>query len=284
MVAGGRCRRPLQGPRQVVLGGVDVEVAADAEPDRHCGGRFDRGAADLTIALRRVGVADAEQGALHLNRKVERRADAELLDVEVPADPPGRHHAVDARLGRCQPDHAAEELEGDADPVAERRPTACAELPDLEPGCRELVGEEAEAGDDRGPSGGAHLHRPNLNRENVARPGALDVNRPAGGVDPLEVEVDDGINARGGADLPGRGVGDLERQLGAGADGDDRLPVIGPVQLGAVDDLVNRAHGFQPSPLNFCSTQPFARSETWWNSTLTSLKRHSPLSRTNLSV
>ena len=47
--------------------------------------RLDRGAAHLAVAHRRVGVADREQGALDADRQIERRAGAQVLDVEVAA-------------------------------------------------------------------------------------------------------------------------------------------------------------------------------------------------------
>ena len=73
---------------------------------------LDRGDAHLAVALGAVGVAHAEQRAVHQHRQVERGAGGELADVHVAAAAPGRHRAVAAGLVEGHAHHAGERLDG----------------------------------------------------------------------------------------------------------------------------------------------------------------------------
>jgi hypothetical protein len=135
-----------------------------------------------------MGVADAEQPTFDLDGQVEGRARPELACVHVATDAPGRDDAVEPWLGRRHAEHAAERLDRDVDPVGEGR-RAVLDLPDVEPGVGELIGEQPEARYERRPPVGTRLDGEDVDLEDVARQRALDEHRSAHGVDEAEIEL-----------------------------------------------------------------------------------------------
>src|SRR5690606_12373044 len=87
---------------------------------------------------------------------------------------------------------------------------ACVVAGDVEERLRELLGQQAEAGDDAGPAPARFLEVEELDDESVARFGPVDMNWAGHRVHLREVEAAD--VGRGGAlrELPAGGVDGLE--------------------------------------------------------------------------
>jgi hypothetical protein len=84
------------------------------------------------------------------------------------------------------------------------------DLRDPKPRVRELVREEAEAGDDRRPPPVLRLERQELDLEHVARLRPLDVDRAADGVHVREVELRHVLDSGALVDLLVRGVANVQ--------------------------------------------------------------------------
>src|SRR5665213_243429 len=156
---------------------------------------------------------------------------------------------MDSRLGRRKPDHTTEGFQGHSDAVAKVRPTAVADLPDLQPWTGKLVSKKAKPREDRSPAVRAHFHAQNLNRENIPRPSTFHVDRPARRVYLLEVEALHSVDPGPWSDLAPRRIGNLERELGARSDGHHWCSIIRPVQLDLADDIVDGGPDLGLTPL-----------------------------------
>ncbi len=184
LVRGDRARR------HVVLRRVDAHVLPHAEAEDDVHRRLDRRAAHLAVALRGVRVAEREERALDADGQVERDAGVEVLRVHVPAEAGGRHDGMLPRLRQRDAERAGERAERERHAVGE--PHAAGgpvDLRDAQPRVGELVGEQAEAGDDRRPAPALRPELEQLDRERVARLRALDEDRAADRVDVREVEL-----------------------------------------------------------------------------------------------
>ena len=174
------------------------DVARRAQPralhqlelQRHVDRAFDRRAADLAVALRRMRVADREQRALDLDRQVELDAFGDVARVHVAADVARRNDAVQARLGRRDADGSGEgpQRHAPARPVHRRREAGVV-VPVMQPRVGELVGEQAEARDVAGPAPARRAQRQHRDLERVARLRAVDLDRAGDRVDAAEVEL-----------------------------------------------------------------------------------------------
>jgi hypothetical protein len=75
-----------------------------------CGqGSFDGRAVDLAVALHRVRVAGEEQRPVVEHRQIERRTDAELVEIHVAAPARGRPRADETEVARRRHRHDAHE-------------------------------------------------------------------------------------------------------------------------------------------------------------------------------
>ena len=83
---------------------------------------------------------------------------------------------------------AAERHDRDLDAGHERRRRAAAQVERAHEAVGEVLGQQAELGQDRAPAPLARLQREDLDRERVAGLRALDVNRPREVVERVEVE------------------------------------------------------------------------------------------------
>ena len=119
VVSGGGRARALERLRHVELRRLHGDVASHGQAQRYGHRGFDRGAAHLAVALRRMRVAGAEQRAVHLHGQVQRRAGAELTSVQIAADTSWRDDAVQPRLRRSNAENPAERLHRHADAVIE---------------------------------------------------------------------------------------------------------------------------------------------------------------------
>src|SRR5437879_3904114 len=177
--------RPAIGRRQERPAGPELRLLQlppfrEAEAERDPSHHLDRGDAHLAVALRRMGVADAEQGAVHPHRQEERGAGDQVLHVHVAAVLPWRHRAVRSGLVERDAHHAGKRRERHRDVATHARVRAVAEIPDREVRLRELgLRHEAAARTDRGPAErGGGLHVEDLDREHVTALGAPDAHRP----------------------------------------------------------------------------------------------------------
>ena len=160
------------------------------EGERYAHRAFDRRAADLPIPLGGMGVAHREQRAGDLDRKIKLGAGAEVADVHVAADPPWRNDTVQPGLARCETDGAAKGFQRhlSAGAIGRRGEPLRVVAPDVERRFRELVGQQAEAGDDRGPAPTRRNKGFDCHLERVAGFGPVDGDRAGDRVDLVEVE------------------------------------------------------------------------------------------------
>ena len=160
----------------------------DREPDPRPHRRLDRGPAHLAVALGRVAVADREPGAVVEDRQEQRRARGQVAGVHVAAVDVGRDRRERPRPRR-DAQLAAERDDRDADageelgPLPDRRQAG-----DLVGRIRELVGEQPEARDRRGPAPVGRLEVEQLDLERVAGLRTVDRDGPVDLVDAREVE------------------------------------------------------------------------------------------------
>jgi hypothetical protein len=168
-------------------------------------------------------VAHREERALDPDGEEERRPGAQVLHVHVPAPDRRRHDGVLPRLGQGDADRAGERLERQLDALGERDPAGVLlDLRDAKPRIGELVGEEAEAGDDRGPAPVARAQLQDLDGQRVAGLGALHEHRARDRVHVREVERRDRVGPRVGGDLLVGRVADVQLDVVAGVDLDRR--------------------------------------------------------------
>jgi len=174
----------------VVLRRLDLEVASYRQPQNHVHRRLDGRATDLAVALRGVRVSEREESALSADGKKERGTRAQMFRVHVAPEPGRREDRMLARLRGGDADRPRERPVWQGDPVGKAHGGGPRiDFRDTEPRVWIFVGEEPEIRNDRGP---APLRRPEfeqLHRKDVARPGTLDENRSADGVDVREVEL-----------------------------------------------------------------------------------------------
>ena len=106
----------------------------------------------------------------------------------------------------------------------------------------ELLGQQAELGQDRAPAPLARLQREDLHRERVARLRALDANRPREVVERVEVELAV-LVGRALLHLPIAGHQQVEVDRVARLDGQRRreVAVPGVVVDGRVEDVLGHA-------------------------------------------
>jgi hypothetical protein len=154
--------------------------------------------------------AAGEEPTGSLDGEGERRADDELSDVEIAPDPARWHRAVWARFPRRQSHDPTEWLEGNDNARFELRLTPTGEIPvhqkrRLE---RRVVLEEVESGQDERVAPTFRLHLDDVDDQRVARFGAADGDWTADLMDQFEVEIEERVGCRVGADLA---AGDLRR-------------------------------------------------------------------------
>ena len=122
-----------------------------------------------------------------------------------------------------------------------------AEAGDAQGRLGEVLRQQPEAGDARGPAPVRRLEVEQLDLQRVAGLGTLDRDRPVDLVDPREVEGRQVLDASSPGDLAARGIEGVDLHHLAAADGRDRLDrtVPGQVELVAtdVDRCGWRAHG-----------------------------------------
>ncbi len=219
-----------------------VVVLEGCEPDGDRHRRLDRGAADLGVAHRRVGVADAEQGAGGGDGEVEGGAGGEVLDVHVPAPLGGGQDAVWSGLFGREADRPGERRERERDPVVEPDLVRLGvDGRDVQPRVGELVGEQPELGDDRRPAPVVRDQLEDLDLERVARFGALDVDRAGDRVDVAHVHLRDVLRRRVPGQLPAGRVRGLELHRRARLDLQHRRDRVVPHRLPVLSaDAVER--------------------------------------------
>ncbi|MPL80474.1 hypothetical protein SDC9_26374 [bioreactor metagenome] len=209
-MAGDRARRGEAGELQAfALHHVEGQHGVDRA--------FDRGAADLAVALRGMGVAHREQRALDLDRQVERGARRQIADVEVAADPARRHDRLRARRGGGDADGAAEGLQRHLAVAAPERLTGrrCVIFPDVQRRFGELVGQQAEARDVCRPAPGGALflargEAVDRHLQHVAGHRPVNIDGAGDRVDLAEIERLHILDRRGRAKLARRGVKTVE--------------------------------------------------------------------------
>ena len=150
---------------------------------------LDRRHADLAVALRGVRVADREVRTGQVHRDVERRAGREVPRVDVAAALVRRERDERALAVGAGAHGAAERHDRDLDAGHERRRRAAAQVERAHEAVGELVGQQAELGQDRAPAPVARLEREDLDRERVARARALHADGPREVVERVEVEL-----------------------------------------------------------------------------------------------
>src|SRR5215218_172244 len=161
-------------------------------------------------------VSEREESALSADGKKERGTRAQMFRVHVAPEPGRGEDRMLARLRGGDADRPRERPVWQGDPVGKAHGGGLRiDFRDTEPRVWIFVGEEPEIRNDRSP---APLRRPEfeqLHRKDVARPGTLDENRSADGVDVREVELRHILDTRVAVDLLVGGVADVEL---------DRLP------------------------------------------------------------
>ena len=114
-------------------------------------------------------------------------------------------------LGRRNADRSGERAVGKDDALGEPHvPRSGVDLRDAQPRVRILLGEEAEARDDRRPAPSVRRELEQLDGEDVSRAGALDEHRSADRVDVREVELGDVLHSGAGVNLLVRGIADVQ--------------------------------------------------------------------------
>src|SRR5690606_41507715 len=130
---------------------------------------------------------DRHERDLDPHREELASATSQVPDVHVPTVLAWGHDRVEARLGQGDADRAGERLDRDLDPGRELR-LALGEIPDLQDRLGELVGQESESGDDRGPAPLGAAKVEDLHLQHVAGSRPLDVDRAGDRVDAGEVD------------------------------------------------------------------------------------------------
>ncbi len=171
---------------------LEVSLAfLDRQPDGRRHRRLNRRAADLAVALRRVPIAAGEQGALDFHRQIQDGARRDVLAVYVPAGLVGGDCREVARNGTRDADGAQEGAHGNPDARLKHSVVLLGsgtQIPDLERRLRELVGQEAEPGEDGCPAVGCGFEIEKFNFEDITGFGAVDGYGAKKGVNEGEVE------------------------------------------------------------------------------------------------
>jgi hypothetical protein len=140
-----------------------------------------------------------------------------------------------ARLGRRDADRARERRVGQRHAAAEVDDARLGvDARDPQPRVGELVGQQAEAGDDRRPAPVARAQLEDLDGQRVAGPGAADEHRAGHRVHAREVERRDGGDVRIAVQLAARGVAHLELDDVAGLDLEHRRDRVVPHEVGGL--------------------------------------------------
>ena len=195
---GHRAGRDVTRPAQ--LGPLDK-----FELERHVDRAFDGRAADLAVALCRMGIADREDRAIDLDRQIQLRAFGNVADVHIAAHIARRDDAVQARLRGGDPNRSAHGLErhAPAGAVHDRCLKAGVVVPVVQVRVGELVGEQAEAGDVAGPAPARGAKGQYRDLERIARLRAIDVDRPGDRIDAPEIEFCEVAGGGVFGELPG---------------------------------------------------------------------------------
>lgn len=153
---------------------------------------FDGSAADLTVALGCMTVTTAEEGAGGLNGEEDGGPDAELSTVHVSAGVCGRHGREFFVVGWGET-HASEEgTQGDPHVFELGEACLAVQLPDLDLGLWEFVGQQTEAWDDGGPAPVGNLKVQDFDFEDIAGLGIVHIDRTEDGIGQAEIQRLDG--------------------------------------------------------------------------------------------
>ena len=193
-----RCQRAGCRP---VLRRRDRAILVQREPQRGVHRGLDPCHADLSVALRGVSIAAAEEGAVDLYRQKQRRPADELARVQVAAERSWRHHRLLARTRRAHAHGSEEGRDRDGDVVPQIRHVAAREIEDLQVRIGEVVRQQPEAGQDRRPAPALRMQVDDLDRERMAGLGAVDGDRASERVDTVPIEQGDRIGRRLRRDL-----------------------------------------------------------------------------------
>lgn len=161
-----------------------MEVEAEGKVE----GALDSVDTDLAVALGGVAVAAGEESTGNEDGEVEAGAGGELADVEVAAEGAGRAGAEGTIFGASYSHDAGEGADGD-DRGGEGLRGLVVELPVEEVRLTEVIGEKAKAFDDAGPTPAVMVCGENVDLEDVAGFGSLNIDRSGEGVDAGAVDV-----------------------------------------------------------------------------------------------
>ena len=115
-----------------------------------------------------------------------------------PPKVPGRHDRLRARARRADAHRAQERLDRDLDVLAEMDEVAVGEVEDPQVGIGEVVGQQPEPRQDRGPAPALGVQVEHLDRQRVAGLGAADGDRPGQRIDAVPVEAGDHVRVESG--------------------------------------------------------------------------------------
>ena len=183
---------PISWPRAApdsTTGADEPLLLVKPEAERYIGGAFDAVDADLAVALRGMGVARGEQRARVENREIQGGSGGELPHVHIAAEWTGRARAKFAVFGARDAHHSAEWAERH-DRWRQRSAHGAFELPVKEEWLAEAVLQEAEAGNHAGPAPAPVRHLEHVNLQDVARLGAVHVDRAGECVDAIAVDLE----------------------------------------------------------------------------------------------
>ncbi len=205
-----------------------VHVLAHGQPDQRPHRCLDRGPTDLAVTLGRVAVAHRHARALVIDGQEERRSGSQMARVHVPAVEVGRDGRA-RPVDRRDPDLATERHDRDANTGQELGTlTGPRDLRDPEIRIGELVGQQTEPWDVRGPAPVGRFELEEVDLEGIARLGAHDGDRAVDLVDPVEVELTELFDRRRRRELTARGIEQIELDDRPAVDrfdgGDRRIP------------------------------------------------------------
>ena len=131
--------------------------------DSHCyiHRAFDGRTADLAIPLCRVGITDRQQTAVNFDRQVKRRANRQVLDVQISTDTARRNDRMNTPGRWRQADRPGEWPKRNPSMCAESRRGACfcVVVPKQQFRLGELVRQQSETRDDSCPAEAAGPER-----------------------------------------------------------------------------------------------------------------------------
>ena len=215
-----------------------VEMEAQGDIER----ALDAIDADFAVALCGVAVTTGEEGTGDEYWEVEAGADAEFADVEVAAEGAGRARAEGAVV-RTGDAHDAEERAEGNDGGPERARGVGVELPMKEVVVAELILEEAEAFDGRGPAPAVVGGAEDVDLEDVAGLGAFDPDRPGECVNAGPVDAEEVLGGGARVNLAAAGVEALEVDGVARGDAQARRQSAVPDGVGGFGEKGVGGHG-----------------------------------------